>query len=108
MWPELIQPPGGSSGSKRADFHAALQHLCSLAVAGEHGGPEPAALAAADPDALPLLLLGQQPSVAAAFLRQLGRQHWGWEAEAAGSGQALEAVRAALAGPGADVFEEDI
>lgn len=92
VWPSAVQPAGGSGGSGVAGFHAALQHLCSLAAAGD-----PAAQTAAVDTSAPLLLvLEGQPVAAAAFLRRQGQQHWGWAAGAAGSSTALEAVRAAL------------
>lgn len=93
VWPALIQPPPGGGNSRLATLHAALQHVCTAA-------------AAADDQAAPEL--EHQPAVAAAFLRQLGCQRWGWAADAAGSDAALRDVRAALAGPGGDVVEEEI
>lgn len=104
MWPSLVQPPADGSSPAPASsshhlprFHAALQHLCSqaTAAAGEPTAAEEAAAGSA-PDAPPPLLLERQPVAAAVCLRLLGERRWGWEAGAAGSGQALLELRAAV------------
>lgn len=111
VWPgllEALQPAaadGSSSGNgppqELAGCHSALQHLCGLAAAEEEHAAEEqetaaAAGAAGAGDVPPPLLLERQPVAATEFLRQLGQQLWGWEADAAGSAGALQQLRAAL------------
>lgn len=98
VWPSLLEPaaadrPGGG-GLSRACVHAALQRLCSAAAAGEEeaagqgGGASP-----------PPLLPERQPAAASLFLRRLGQRVWGWAEGAAGDGEALRELKAALAQP---------
>lgn len=103
VWPSLVQPRpadaalGGAAEAEGdlAGLHGALQHLCSLAAAErEHAAEEQHEPVAAD--APPPLLLERQPVAAAEFMRRLGRQRWGWLAEAGGSSAALHKLQVAL------------